>query len=113
VSDTVPDRLARGLAEESGELRRGGARGEPPWLEHEEPSRPDPRGVEEGERDARRLARARGRDEDRGAAIDQRRSHVGEHGVDRERRSVAEGVGDAEHGSGKARAARSGGAPRP
>ena len=67
------DRLADFFAERRGHARRRGARGETARLEHEESLARGPRFVEEGERDARRLARAGRGDQHRARACAQAR----------------------------------------
>ncbi len=93
-ADVVADLLAERPAVLVGDPPRHGPRGDPPRLEQ------DQRGVVVGEqagaddrrRDAGRLARPRGRDQDQGPALPQPRHDLGQERIDRQGRHAGQSV---------------------
>jgi hypothetical protein len=81
-ADLVADGVTHALATLLGHALRGHARSQPARLQHHHVAVAGQPGVEQGGRDARGLARARGRDQHRVAALAQRCEQVAEHLVD-------------------------------
>ena len=84
----VADRLADPLAQRLRHVRRGGARGQPARLQHDDLAAPGPVLVQQGERDPGRLAGA-GRGDEHGAALRaQGRAQIGNRLFDRQHAAV-------------------------
>ncbi len=81
--DAQAHRLPDLLAQRRGHARRRRARGEAAGLEHDQAAAPGPRFIEQGERNARRLAGAGRGNQNRARVLRQRRPKVGQRLVDR------------------------------